>query len=455
MANQPVRQAKPQAYKDMNGNPVTTNSEIVKAFREMVDADYQSDDNTKEMRCELSDEIILQVVKEHSPNDNEAIVEALKDADQREEDVSAEEIAEDQSAAREEKSRAVDAAKHLTAETLGYVRTVTSANETIKIAPLAMLMRVRKDAGDGDELKGRKVMSEWPIPGTTKVNSNNPDKYSYTVKVNGENKSRNSSFYADMWDATDDGKVQNEEIAKISYASQDPPPADADETYARMHPRDRNAAKSKWSQRRNSSITLLRKAARLEHQFTAIEETCGKVEVFVARKRDDKGNETSDLMNTPRPIIIGPRGPMFAKESEVVSISSFLNMKPDVAATKGGTFQALKETNKRDTKKPDETANQLGDKTKLKINVNQTESALSAIVLQLTTDDDYNTEFGRWLNGPGSDEHVKLLGDAYIELGNWFKRVQKRYNDILENENALTSKERAAQQGNGKKGKAA
>lgn len=442
------RVRRPQSYKDMDGNPVSNDKDIATSFREMVDADYESDDTTKELKCELSDDDIVRIVKEHDPSDNEAIVEALKDADQA--DSEDEPTEQELTAGRMERNRAIEAAKVISKETLTFLRSVTEANERLKIAPFVARERLLLDAGKGDPEAGHKVLAMYPEPGSTKDTSNNPDKYTYQDKnEKGEKVTRRSSFYADMWDTTEDGAVQLAEISKIDYASKNPTPTDADKQYAAMHPRERRMARGKWTQRRNASINTIRKAVRLEHQLNAVSELCDKVEVYIARKRDKDGNETNEILNTSTPIIVGPKGAMFSKDSEPISLQSFLNMKPKVAGQQGGTFAALKATNTRAPKPGAADQNQLGDKTKLDINTKQAEAYLSAIVLQLTTSDDFNSEFGRWLNGPGSDEHVKLLGDAYMELGNWFKRVQKRYDDILENENTLTTKEREARKATG------
>lgn len=204
-----------------------------------------------------------------------------------------------------------------------------------------------------------KGLLELPFPDlpavdkTTGVKNNNPDKYIKYVKIDGEMKKKNASFWGDTFDKSSIGREYTAKINGLKAAKESK--KDAPSEFLGLSDADRGSEMAKWTQRRTDGIALLKRAVKIEHRWHEIEEAMGDkvgIRLSTIPKRDIKGNvvkvdgkEVRELRRTPKPIVL------FSKEEEgtgnAVSIGTFLSFDIAKSVQNGGALSDLLATTGR------------------------------------------------------------------------------------------------------------
>jgi hypothetical protein len=212
---------------------------------------------------------------------------------------------------------------------------------------------------------------------------NNPDRYKMQVTdSSGKSAMRPTSFYQQFADGTKHGKAIIEELALLRRANNvEAIKTDIPETIMNMTVSERDDRIKFLDNRRTTVRNAYRKAMSLYFQLNAVGELTvlvdeeGKVNSDPAKNTrfkqgtvgvdfiyvtNDAGEDTDQVVNSPNPIIIweypgydakGNQRPI--KNSQKVSIGSFLKFDAKKAAENGGTYKALLKTVERKPRTPE------------------------------------------------------------------------------------------------------
>lgn len=234
--------------------------------------------------------------------------------------------------------------------TNAHMDEIENGREAVAAAPITILHDLYRQYSNGDNspvgLKAaRSVIRAFPVAGTSKSKGdNNPDRYGVPYTKDGEEKTRQTTFYGEWYDRTERGIRLGELIQKIKDASTESTDANV---YASWLERDRKLEIGRLTQRRNAGINNIRRAVRIEHQLERLEEMPGgRFVVRFAKKRDDEGNELAELSRTNKPVIVANSGDVQdLAQASVYSVGQFLSWK--VGSAKKATIAGLTDTVKK------------------------------------------------------------------------------------------------------------
>lgn len=234
-------------------------------------------------------------------------------------------------------------------------KVIEKAKDDLSVGPLVFFDHLVRIYGGMDkamlEVNGGKDGAGWPVAGTASTPrtvagvvipaSNNPDRFQvqYT-KDDGSTGTRNTTFYAEVYDATPHGRELVDLANRIKSVKAD---GSGDPEFARMPVNERTQYLARINGWRTTSINNLRRCRRIFGQLEAMK-NADIYRVEIARKVDPKtGKKGSELLITPRPMIVGLTEDW--DHRELFSIGTFLSWKPQ--AIKEKTLYGLKQTAKQ------------------------------------------------------------------------------------------------------------
>jgi len=242
------------------------------------------------------------------------------------------------------KAKAIALAKKESDGMAKAMSAVMQAKEDWQGGPIKVLFAL-KDAY-GEEL------ASFPQPDDD--TSNNPDKFKVeVVDTSGKSSMRPTTFYTVFADNTREGAAIVQELEWLKRASN----SEAVKTgipkeimELAENPQARLSRENFLSGRRTTIRNSYKKAMALGFQFEAVNGVSGVVADFVYVP-DKEGNDTAEIANTTKPIIVyvPSTDGKPAKKYELFSIGAFLKLNAKKAIEKGGGFANLKSTVTRAT----------------------------------------------------------------------------------------------------------
>lgn len=225
------------------------------------------------------------------------------------------------------------------------IELVANAKEDWQGGPIKVLFALRETYGE--------EIDQFPKPDLD--TGNNPDKFKVAMTNDaGVTAMRATSFYLLFADATKEGKAIVDElamlkrIANVNDKCENVPTALVD---AYRDDEDKRTSRSNYLTGRRSTIRAsYKKAMALYFQMDAVA-SLPHVGCDFDWITDGKGEETGDVENTTKPIIVWekPADGKPIKKKMFFSIGSFLKLDAKECAEKGGTLKELIKTVARDT----------------------------------------------------------------------------------------------------------
>lgn len=429
--------------------PPKTDAEIASAYRAAVDV-------LQPEKFDLSDEQIVVVVRSHSGVSSEEIeglrINALLKAtgvEHKAPDVSA------ASSVANHHAEAVQAAADFPAAALRTLRRLTEAGEVNQIGALVLRQNLLDDPKKGKEwLRNfRRIGAKEGVKGDDGILHNFCEYYKEDYKdKNGVDRTKFHSFVADVVNETDDGKMQQEQIALYSKAVSDK--GFAAETFPNADDKTLNDGLAKWRKRNKTSIDATRTAIRIEQLMADLERSAPNVVVQIKYKVDAKGEKTNELRNSARPIIMANKNDLTGTTE--LSIRDFVRLKvtkaqasvPEAKKEAGPNVMLLKATIERQAGTPNKGQGKVeavAGSTRGKLMITARE-VIDVLTLQLAHyfDRGDNTQQRREgdkriadliavLSPKSAQEDVLAVGDVLGELNNWFSGTfGTRYAKLVE-----------------------
>lgn len=295
----------------------------------------------------------------------------------------------------------------VTPEADTLVQTIVQAKKDWQGGPFRVLDYAKRTYGE-------EQLASFPTPGSEVGDC--PDKYKIPYYRDGKLKFKATSFYAEFFRRTVTGKAIEATLAFISLAKDEKAnkvtvPADI----LKLNDVDLQRMKDTLEQERTVAIAAWRSALALNKQFEAVN---ALPHVEAAPSMDAEGNVTQDA----KPIKVWNIN-LPDKEWKYYSVGAFLLFDAAVASEKGGTFEALKLTVKRE---PDQDG-PAGSETTPHIATNKTLSAFLRTVNEFITNkhiaDKKRELYGLYLkdeiNGAGTKDNIEAIYNIYI----WAKAI--------------------------------
>lgn len=244
-----------------------------------------------------------------------------------------------------QKARAIAFAAQEGDEMSAAIELVANAKEDWQGGPIKVLFAM--NATYGDEI------SQFPKPDLE--TGNNPDKFKVAMTNDaGVTAMRATSFYILFADATKEGKAIVDELAFLKRLSnvndkKDGIPQSLIDAY--LDDEDKRTSRVNYLTGRRSTIRAsYKKAMSLYFQMDAVA-SLPHVGCDFDWITDDKGEDTQEVENTTKPIIVWekPADGKPIKKKMFFSIGSFLKLDAKECAEKGGTLKELIKTVARDT----------------------------------------------------------------------------------------------------------
>lgn len=222
------------------------------------------------------------------------------------------------------------------------VGAVMKAKEDWQGGPIKILFAMTKAYGE--------ELAQFPVPDDE--GSNNPDKLKITVtNPDGKTTQKNTTFYAQFSDATREGKAIVQEIEWIKRAGNaDMNKAGIPDAILELNPIQRDNRLNFLAGRRATIRGAYKKAMALGFQMQAVNGVQNVTADFIY-VTDNDGNDTTEVVNTTKPIIVftPPAAGKPVTKFETFSIGAFLKLNAGKAFEKGGGLKALKDTVTRNT----------------------------------------------------------------------------------------------------------
>lgn len=239
------------------------------------------------------------------------------------------------------KAKAIALAKDESDSMSSAMSAVMKAKEDWQGGPIKVLFALMETYGE--------KLGEFPEPDSD--TGNNPDKFKVeVVDTSGKSSMRPTTFYTIFADNTREGAAIVQELEWLKRAGNTEAvktgiPAEILE----MSPQQRETRENFLAGRRVTIRNSYKKAMALGFQLIAVNGVSGVVADF-AYIQDKDGNDTAEVENTTKPIIVyvpATTGPV--KKWEYFSIGAFLKLDAKKAIEKGGGFANLKATVTRAT----------------------------------------------------------------------------------------------------------
>lgn len=243
------------------------------------------------------------------------------------------------------KDQVMTFAAMISGEFAAHLEAAADAKEVSQYAVVQVIL-------DLEETFGEDTLKTWPVPGT-EAPSNNPDKFTVRVKDGDQWKDRKTSFYTELVEGTEKGKFFRSKIEAVKQANSTSGVCDDKEVSA-MKPEDRKALKAKYEQRLSVYKATVRKAVQHWQQCWEIDRLPLVSVTFLKDGVTDSngkpvmvdGEQLTTIRKTPKPVKVHNANDL--SDYELYSLGSFLSLDVDEALVNGGTFGALKATNRRD-----------------------------------------------------------------------------------------------------------
>lgn len=244
-----------------------------------------------------------------------------------------------------QKARAIAFASQESDEMSAAIEQVANAKEDWQGGPIKVMFALNATYGD--------EMSSFPKPDLD--TGNNPDKFKIAMTNDaGVTAMRATSFYQLFADATKEGKAIVTEIAFLKRLSnindkKEGIPSDLVDAY--LDSEDKRTSRLNYLNGRRSTIKAsYKKAMALYYQMDAVA-SLPHVGCDFDWVTDNEGNDTEEVENTTKPIIVWeqPADGKPIKKKMFFSIGSFLKLDAKEASEKGGTLKELIKTVARDT----------------------------------------------------------------------------------------------------------
>lgn len=239
-----------------------------------------------------------------------------------------------------QKARAIAFASQESDEMSAAIEQVANAKEDWQGGPIKVLFALRETYGE--------EIDQFPKPDLE--TGNNPDKFKVAMTNDaGVTAMRATSFYLLFADATKEGKAIVEELAFLKRLAnvndkKENIPSELIDAY--LDNEEKRTARTNYLTGRRSTIRAsYKKAMSLYYQMDAVA-SLPHVDCDFLWITDDKGEDTGDVENTTKPIIVWERvaDGKPVKKREFFSIGSFLKLDANAASEKGGTLKELIKT---------------------------------------------------------------------------------------------------------------
>jgi len=335
-----------------------------------------------------------------------------------------------------QKARAIAFASQESDEMSAAIELVANAKEDWQGGPIKVLFAL--NATYGDEI------AQFPKPDLD--TGNNPDKFKVAMTNDaGVTAMRATSFYMLFADATKEGKAIVDElaylkrIANVNDKCENVPTALVD---AYRDDEDKRVSRTNYLNGRRSTIKAsYKKAMALYYQMDAVA-SLAHVGCDFDWVTDNEGNDTEQVENTTKPIIVWeqPAEGKPIKKKLFFSIGAFLKLDPKEASEKGGTLKELIKTVARDT----------NTKAAEIPTIKTAETYVKALVECFRAIDEFNSdpdqkEMGKLMKvlnvkGNGADElkvaiveYRNYLDDICDEmkLGTWYADLQAKRDPLV------------------------
>lgn len=312
------------------------------------------------------------------------------------------------------------------------IETVADAKEDWQGGPIKVLFALKATYGD--------EIDNFPKPDLD--SGNNPDKFKVPMTVDGVTSIRATTFYTIFSDNTKEGKAIVDELSYLKRMAnvndkKEGIPAAILDLY--LDNEDKRESRTNYLTGRRGTIrTSYRKAMALLFQLEAVA-NLPHVDCDFDYVTDNEGNDTDEVENTTKPIIVWEKvaDGKPVKKSLRFSIGSFLKLDAKIAGEKGGTLKELIKTVARDTN------------TKVSMpTIKTAETYVTGLVECFRAIDEFNSdadqkEMGKLmkiLNAKGSDElkvavveYRNYLDDICdeLKLGEWYADLQAKRSPLV------------------------
>lgn len=301
---------------------------------------------------------------------------------------------------------------------------VEHAKKDVQAGPFAILSWFRENVEP-------EILEKFPKPGSEF--GDNPDKYKEPYYRDGKLKFKATSFYLKFFlTSFPEGKRIATALSHVALAKDEKANQESVPEYIRgMNDVALESYREDLQAMQNVGVKALRDAMALEKQLIAVNNL---PEVGAAPLTDDDDN----VMKVSKPIKVwNTKSP--EKHWNLYSISGFMQFDPDAAMEKGGTYDALKITAKRE--RAEDQGNGNGSDKPVAVNTNVTMAArindiAEYIHNKLMPEGNKNREvYGLFLkdqvNGPDGDDliynlnEIKLFVDGVLNIPAVQTRLEK------------------------------
>jgi hypothetical protein len=244
-----------------------------------------------------------------------------------------------------QKARAIAFASQEGEEMSAAIELVANAKEDWQGGPIKVLFALNVTYGD--------ELSLFPKPDL--ASGNNPDKFKVPMTNDaGVTAMRATSFYQQFADATKEGRAIVEELGFLKRLGnvndkKEGIPSPIIDAY--LDDEDKRTSRVNYLTGRRSTIRAsYKKAMALFYQMDAVA-SLPHVGCDFDWVTDNEGNDTEEVENTTKPILVWerPAEGKPVKKKMFFSIGSFLKLDAKEASEKGGTLKELIKTVARDT----------------------------------------------------------------------------------------------------------
>lgn len=244
-----------------------------------------------------------------------------------------------------QKARAIAFASQESDEMSAAIELVANAKEDWQGGPIKVLFALNGTYGE--------EIATFPKPDLD--TGNNPDKFKVpTTNDQGVTAMRQTSFYIVFADATKEGKAIVDELAylkRLGNVNDKKEGIPQSLINAYLDDEDKRTSRTNYlTGRRGTVRSSYKKAMALYYQMDAVA-SLAHVGCDFDWVTDNEGNDTEEVENTTKPIIVWeqPADGKPIKKKMFFSIGSFLKLDAKVASEKGGTLKELIKTVARDT----------------------------------------------------------------------------------------------------------
>lgn len=298
---------------------------------------------------------------------------------------------------------------------------IADAKQDMAGGPIRVMIALRNAFGE--------ELDSFPMPG--EKDGNNRDEITVEETVNGETKSRKTTFYTVFADSLAPGKAIVQEIEWCERAGK----ADTVKTDIPQHIIDLSQTGGLARRldyltgRRGTFRASIKKAMQLVFQFNAVNEVTG----IQSEPIWEEGKEGEEIISAQKCIVVWQTPdndangkPKPVKYMKDYTVGSFLKLKPLVAEEKGGGFKNLDATSAR---APQETDN--SEKADRRIKTLDTAVGVAVelhrFIDEIMMDKD-TSNHDKLIKGLKSEKATGEVVSSFVELRNYLDDIVKAAN---------------------------